>query len=369
MREKILLFMLAATLLLPGCKEEVTVEQPIRPVRVMKISDKTDPEQRTFPGKVKATREATLAFRVSGQIEHFDVREGDLVNKGQVLAVLDQRDFDAAVADLEAKLRGARSVMKEAQLNFERNRKLLESDTIAQSAFDTAQSSFETSQANVNSLLQELRRAKLNLQYTRLEAPFRGTIAVKSVDNHEFVQAKESIVQLEDTTALDVVVNIPEKVWARAFSIKDRDKIQSIARFETYPGKDFHLSIKEFQTKANAQTQTYEVTFKMENKSGLNIHPGMTAEVVALLPDESTVKSVSIPVSAVVGYPSQDKFVWIYNNGAVRKRNVQVGRIIDDHFEVHSGVEAGEDVVVAGAHYLRDGQKVKILTGKIGGRG
>lgn len=369
MRTKLFLFIFTAIIIVAGCKKGEQVKQPVRPVRVMEITDRNDPELRTFPGKVKATREATLAFRVAGQIEKFLVKEGDSVRKGQVIAVLDQRDFQAAVADLEAKLRGAKSVMKEAGLNFERNKKLLDSDTIAQSAFDAAQSSFETSRANVNSLIQELRRAKLNLQYTRLSAPFSGTIAVKSVDNHEFVQAKEPIVQLEDTSALDVVVDIPEKVWVRGFSMKDSDKINSHARFETYPGKQFKLAIKEFQTKASAETQTYEVTLKMHNPSGLNIHPGMTAEVVATLPEKADKTSVSLPISAVVGYPDRNKFVWIYKDGKVQKRTVEIGRITNNRFEVHKGVSPGEMVVVAGAHYLREGQEVKILKGRIGGRG
>ncbi|MFW5500671.1 MULTISPECIES: efflux RND transporter periplasmic adaptor subunit [unclassified Maridesulfovibrio] len=368
MRNK-LLFLIMAMMLLPGCKEEIKVEQPVRPVRVMKITDDSAPELRKFPGKVKATREATLAFRVPGQIEEFSVKEGDYVKKGQVIATLDQRDFEAAVADLEAKLIGARSVMKEAKLNYERNAKLLESDTVAQSAFDSAQSSFESSRATVNSLIQELRRAKLNFQYTRLEAPFSGTIAVKSVENHEFVQAKESIVQLEDTSALDVVVDVPENIWVRGFINKESPNFKGIAKFESYPNHDFKLEIKEFQTKANAETQTYEVTLKMENPNGLSIHPGMTAEVVASMPENKDAGSVSVPISAVVGYPDQDKFVWVYEKGAVKKRTVEVGRIVNDSFEIHEGINPGEQVVVSGAHYLRDGQEVKILKGRIGGRG
>lgn len=368
MRNKLFLLIMAM-LILSGCKEEVHVEQPVRPVRIMKISDQNAPELRKFPGKVKATREATLAFRVPGEIERFVVKEGDYVEKGQLIAVLDQRDFQAAVADLEAKLIGARSVMKEAKLNYDRNAKLLASDTVAQSAFDSAQSSFESSRAIVNSLIQELRRSKLNLQYTRLVAPFSGTIAVKSVDNHEFVQAKEPIVQLEDTSALDVVVDVPESLWVRGFIKKGDYDFKALAKFETYPGRDFELEIKEFQTKANAETQTYEVTLKMENPDGLAIHPGMTAEVVASMPENKELKHVSVPISAVVGYPDQDKYVWVYEKGAVKKRIVQVGRIVNDNFEVHEGIKPGEKVIVSGAHYLRDGQEVKILKGRIGSRG
>ncbi|NDV26131.1 efflux RND transporter periplasmic adaptor subunit [Desulfovibrio sp. JC010] len=368
MRNK-LIFLILAMMLLPGCKEEVHVEQPVRPVRVLKITDANAPELRKFPGKVKATREATLAFRVSGQIERFVVKEGDYVKKGQIIAELDQRDFQAAIANLEAKLIGARSVMKEAKLTYDRNAKLLESDTVAQSAFDSAQSSFESSRATVNSLIQDLRRAKLNLQYTRLVAPFSGTIAVKSVDNHEFVQAKESIVQLEDTSSLDVVVDVPENIWVRGIIKKDSYDFKARAKFETYPGREFKLDIKEYQTKANAETQTYEVTLKMKNPDGLSIHPGMTAEVVASMPEIKGVQTVSVPISAVVGYPDQDKFVWVYDNGAVKKRIVKVGRIVNKSFEVYEGINPGEQVVVSGAHYLRDGQEVKILKGRIGGRG
>lgn len=366
---KNLFFLIMAMMLLPGCKEEAKVEQPVRPVRVMEITDGSAPELRKFPGKVKATREATLAFRVPGQIERFVVKEGDYVKKGQIIAELDQRDFQAAVADLEAKLLGARSVMKEAKLNYERNAKLLESDTVAQSAYDSALSTFDSSRATVNSLIQELRRAKLNLQYTRLVAPFSGVIAVTSVDNHEFIQAKEPIVQLEDTSALDVVVDVPENVWVRGIIKKDTHDFKAVAKFETYPGRNFGLKLKEFQTKANAETQTYEVTLKMENPDGLSIHPGMTAEVVASMPEQKGVSVVSVPISAVVGYPDQDKFVWIYAQGAVKKRVVKVGRIVNESFEVHEGINPGEQVVVSGAHYLREGQEVKILKGRIGGRG
>ncbi|WP_320006924.1 efflux RND transporter periplasmic adaptor subunit [Maridesulfovibrio sp.] len=368
MRAK-LIFLVLIMMMLQGCNEEVRVEQPVRPVRVMKITDKNEPELRNFPGKVKATREATLAFRVSGQIESFSVKEGDYVKKGQVIAVLDQRDFQAAIANLEAKLIGARSVMKEAHLNFERNAELLASDTVAQSSFDSAQSTFESSRATVNSLIQELRRAKLNLQYTSLKAPFSGTIAVKSVENHEYVQAKEPIVQLEDTSSLDVVVDVPENIWVRGIIKKNSHNFKASAKFETYPGQELKLEIKEFQTKANAETQTYEVTLKMENPDGLSIHPGMTAEVVASMPEQKGVNSVSVPISAVVGSADQDKYVWIYRNGEVKKRIVQVGRIVNDSFEVNEGILPGEQVVVSGAHYLHEGQEVTILKGRIGSRG
>ena len=355
--------------ILAGCKEEVTKADPIRPVRVYEVSDHTENATRTFPGKVKATREASLAFRISGQIIRLDVKEGDYVEKGQLIAMLDQRDYQAAAADLRARLAGARSVLKEARLNIERNRQLLAQSIIAQSAFDTAQSTFETSRAEVLSLEQSLRRAELNLQYTRLEAPFSGYIAKKTPSNHEYVQAKEPIVELADTSALDVVIDVPESVWISAFQTKTMNLATIKARFESLPNVLIPVRVKEYQTNANAETQTYEVTMTMDNQADLGIQPGMTAEIVGSIEPGRTKKSVAVPFSSVTGEDGGDKYVWVLDNeNTVSRREVEVGRIVNDMFRVESGLAAGDVIVTAGVNYLREGQKVKVLNGRIGGR-
>ncbi len=369
MKRAIWLCLLLSTMLV-GCNEEIKKIEPIRPVRTFKINGDLNLEKRTFPGKVKATREATLAFRISGQVIKFTVKEGDQVKKGQLIALLDQRDYQAAVANLRAKLVGYRSVLKEARLNIERNKKLLAKNIIAQSDFDTATSRFETSRANALSLEQSLRRAELNLQYTRLEAPFDGTIAVKEIDNHEYIQAKEAIVQLEDTSSLDVVMDIPESFWAKAFGSGNAPIDKAVARFEAFPEHSFPLTVKEFQTKANAHTQTYEVTLNMANPAGLGIRPGMTAEIIGSMPEDATAKTVSIPFSSVLGSPEGAKYVWILNaDNIVNKREIEVGRIRNDMFIVKSGVIQGETIIVGGANYLSEGQNVTVLKGRIGGRG
>lgn len=364
-----ILALVAMAGVLTGCKEEVKKAESVRPVRVFEVAADASDVSRTFPGKVKATREASLAFRISGQIVRLDVKEGDYVEKGQLIAMLDQRDFQAAAADLRARLAGARSVLKEAKLNIERNRKLLDQQIIAQSAFDTAQSTYETSRSQALSLEQSLRRAELNLQHTRLEAPFSGYIAKKNPSNHEFVQAKEAIVELADTSALDVVIDVPESVWARAFESRVTNMAAIRARFETLPGTFFPVKVKEYQTSANPETQTYEVTLTMDNPEGSGIHPGMTAEIVGNVGRSEDTAGVSVPFSSVVGEAEGGKYVWVLDtDNVVNRREVEVGRIVNDMFRVESGVAAGEVIVVAGVNYLREGQKVKILDGRIGGR-
>lgn len=365
-----MLFILCALLAAAGCSEPVEKKDPIRPVRAFKIMSGSDAKVRSFPGKVEANREVSLAFRIPGQVVDIQVKEGDFVTKGQLIAKLDQRDIRATVADLSAKLAGARSVLNEARLNYERNKELLASDTIAQAAFDTAKSNFESSRASALSLEQELKKARLNLQYTQLTAPFSGTIAMVSADTHEYVQAKESIVQLEDVSALDVSVNVPENLWMQGFRGEAAGLNEVTASFESLPGKVFPLTLKEFQTKANTQTQTYEVTFTMANPGNLGIHPGMTAEVRASLSQGGEARFVSVPFSCVTGTPGNGKYVWIVRDkGTVHKQPVTTGRITDDMMVIKKGLSQGDTVVSAGVDYLCEGQKVRVLEGRIGGRG
>lgn len=370
MKNIMLLLSLAFVMVGCGNVDEVAPPEPVRPVRVFTTTGKNQLDSRTYPGKVKASKEATLAFRLSGEVVELTVNEGDKVKAGQLIAMIDRRDYLAAVADYQAQLIGARSIMKEAKLNIDRNTKLLRERIISQSSFDTAQSNYDSNRARVLSLEQTLRRAKLNLQYTELVAPFDGVVAKKYISNHEFVQARESIVDLEDISSLDIVMDVPENVWVRTFKKGAQGLARNVARFESLPGKIFPLRLKEYQTNADPGTQTYKVTLTFDDAEKSGVYPGMTAEISGDIQDQDKDGAVSIPFKSIIGVPQGGKFVWILNeDGTVSKREVELGRIFDSGLAlVTSGLAPGETLVVAGVNYLHEGQKVTVLEGRIGGR-
>lgn len=372
MKNIMLLLSLAIAIAVAGCggAGEVAPVELARPVRVFTTTGKNQLDSRTYPGKVKASKEATLAFRLSGEVVELTVNEGDYVKAGQLIAMVDQRDYRAAVADYQAQLVGAYSVLKESKLNIERNTTLLQEKIISQSSFDAAQSNYDSSRARVLSLEQTLRRAKLNLQYTELVAPFDGVVAKKHISNHEFVQARESIVDLEDISSLDIVVDVPENVWVRAFADIEQGTPRYAARFESLPGKAFPLRLKEYQTNADPGTQTYKVTLTIDGAEGSGVYPGMTAEISGEFPDPEGHTAVSVPFKAITGSAQGEKYVWVLNeDNTVARREVEIGRISDSGLAlVTSGLVPGETLVTAGVNYLHEGQEVKVLEGRIGGR-
>ncbi len=136
------------------------------------------------------------------------------------------------------------------------------------------------------------------------------------------------------------------------------------ASFEAEPNRRFELTFKEVATRADAQTQTFEVTFAMPAPKDLTVLPGMTASVTADLSsafDEQVVYYV--PIAAVTADNELTPRVWIVDEDAltVREQPVALGRMVGSSIEITDGLEPGLRIVTAGAGYLAEGMAVTLM--------
>ncbi len=113
------------------------------------------------------------------------------------------------------------------------------------------------------------------LDDTHLRPPFTGVIANTFADRFENVQAKQSVLSLQDISSVEVEVSVPEKRVVRA--LEDKGKFRFAATFDYLPDREFEVSVKEFSTEADPVTQTYTATFAMPAPDDVLIMPGMTA--------------------------------------------------------------------------------------------
>ena len=363
----ILAFLVSLFLLLEGCTPEAQSQNAvvIKPVKTMVVTGEDVASTRTFPGAVVAGEKAEVGFRVGGQLIEFVVKEGQEVKEGQVIARLDSSDYLTTVRDLESQLEGARASMKEAHLNFKRNAVLLKKDIISKATYDNAQSTYENAAAQVESLEQKLKQARLNVTYTTLKAPFSGIVAQTYVKNYENIQAQQNILRIDDTKNLDVEVEVPERIIA-IIRTKSSKVGKPYVRFAAQPEVLYEAKFKEYQAAANSQTRTYTVTFTLPQPEGLNIYSGMTAEVVSTYPSGSST-GVRIPVTAVAADEDGKPFVWVVQEDKTVKRfSVELGELEKEDYVLKSGLENGMQVVTAGVHYLNPGQAVRVLTSGVG---
>ena len=347
------LAVLGMALVLAGCSREApTEEEPtVRPVKTILIESTGMESIREFPAVVQATQQAELSFRVSGKLKEFPAKEGDEVEKGDVIAQLDNTDFKIA-------LRDARASATRARADFKRAAELLPDGNISRADYDRLDASNKKAAAN-------LEQAKQNLDYTTLKAAFDGTVAKRFVDNFEEVAAKQRIVLLHDTSSLDIIFDIPETLMIlvdRRRRGQDTDR-RVVARFNAIQGKEFPLTFKEVATDADERTQTFKITFTMSPSERYNILPGMKATVIADTSDiEGKGLSVLLPVTAVTASTDKQATVWLVDEQTmtVRSDQVEVGDMQSDSIEV-IGLEPGKRVVTTGVSFLREGMKVSLL--------
>ena len=346
----ILPVLLAAVLLLTGCSKEEVVEKVdvVRPVKVMTVQAGAASLSHAFPGTVRAARRAELSFKVSGPLVALPVEEGQLVKQGDVVAQIQKRDFQTALDEAQAR-------NLEAEKQFRRYKELYAKKQVSRADYDRYRAARDVARA-------KLEDARNRLKDTSLRAPFDGVISKRFVENFQKVQAKEPIVNLQDITRIEVLINVPELLMADLKNRKDRN---ITAAFETIPDKKFKLTVKEFSTQADPATQTYQVVLVMNQPAEANILPGMTAMVTAQVSEEADAgapTTIVIPAIAVLDAPGNKPYVWLLDKdtSTARKVPVTIGHLEGSkNIVVKEGLKGGETLIIAGITQLEEGMKVR----------
>jgi len=339
-----------------GGEQQAAKEPASRPVKVFVVEGGEVDAVRSFPGKVDASQRAELAFRVSGKLQEVLVKEGDLVEEGQVLARLDPTDYELVLEDRQARF-------DNTERNFKRARELVKDGNISRLDFDRMEAEYRSATA-------ALSQASKDLEYTVLVAPFRGRIAQRDVENFEEVMAKQTVMWLQNIDQLDIVINLPESVVRSVRGGVSREvgdgehtdpAVRATAQFDGRDNETFMLRPKEVATKADPQTQTFRATFTMAAPTTFTVLPGMTATVLLDLSELVIQDSVRwVPVRAVQADAGLEPRVWVLDpvTMTVSPRSVSIGRMSGSMIEVFDGLDGGEEIVAVGAPYLAEGMRV-----------
>jgi len=411
--KRYLIILLCTLTLLYACsKEQESVQTFVRPVKSMIIQKPETSAIRTYPAKVEASKKVTLTFKVSGPLIKLPIKEGDDVKKGALLARIDPRDYKTALAKiksaiataraklksmkaarpedikvLEAQVSAAKAQLDQANQDYERYSGLYEQNLASKSEYDRFKSMRDIARARLSTAKQNLGKGQkgaraedveamvsdinglkaqkneaLNaLEDTYLKAPFSGTVAKIFVENFQNIRAGEPILSLQDISGLEIIINAPERVIAESTSM---DCFEVSAVFDSLPGKNYQLKIKEFAVESDQQTGTYRVVFSMKAPEQGAILPGMTCTVKTIETCIHANDSIfRIPVNATFADAHGKSFVWIINPDkmTVHKRAVELGDMSGDSIRIRKGLEAGERIATAGVNYLQENMNVRLL--------
>ncbi len=399
--------------LIAGCQQQTAEPEPIRPVRTVKIGDLQAIGGREFPGRASAKVEVDLSFQVSGPLVSLPVDVGSTAKKGELIAAIDPRDFETALATQQGNLdraksnllameRGARpeeieqlkAALAEAQASYEqanaeheRNAKLVESGVVTKSDFDISLARKKRTAAEVTNAQEalnigtagarpedlEAKRSEIRaleaavvaasnqLDDATLSAPFDGEVAARYVDNFQTVQAKQPIVRLLDLSKIEVEIQVPESLIGLVPQVK-----KVACRFDAFPDREFFGTVTKIGQEASQTTRTYPVTVEFAQPDDVRILPGMAA-TLRNHPEEGDGESaadVIVPVGSI--FTSTDgpqSYVWVVDtqSNKVARRAVTTGDLTPVGMRVTEGINVGEVVVTSGVNTLREGQEVKLL--------
>jgi len=340
---------------LAACADK-TVENKtdvIRPAKIITVGDPLAGAKRVYPGEVEAGDRSEQSFRVSGKLIQLPAKAGKRVKKGELLAQLDPTDFQLTVDEQQARF-------DLTQVQFKRTEKLVKQQLIPQSDYDKAKS-------NLLAATADLRQAKSQLSYTKLTAPFDGVISILNTKNHEVVRQREVILVIQTTDSIDISFNLSENIISR-LKRNSKKSAHPVVIFDTYPKKQFTTSVKEFDTEADPKTRSYKVTLTMPAPTEFIALPGMSVNVH--LDFSKVVKTSSsvlvVPVEAVFSpedkpLKSQSYQVWKVNSDTMQTQAtpVSIGQINSQGIEITAGLNAGDQIIIAGVNFIKEGQTVK----------
>lgn len=337
-------------------RKETSKKEVIRPVRYQQVFKSGGKHTRTFSGVARASSETMLSFKVAGTIQVLNVKVGQKIKAGQLIASVEASDYVLQYEDAKASLRNVEAQQQNAHSNYERLRQLYENNNASLSDYEKAKTTYESTKASVNSIKKKIALAQSQINYTKIIAPRDGVIAEVLTEVNENTSPGRPIVRLDSGKELEVKVAIPEVFIAK---VKTRDTVQM--RFSSKPEKAFKGLVSEVAFTASRGKTTYPVAIRIvgEDKA---IRPSMTCDVTFVFADNQKASKMVVPAISVMQDAQGKRHVFVVKQERVTKKMVKVGELNEQGIEILAGLQEGEKVVTAGVSKLKDQQKIKLLT-------
>lgn len=366
------LLLAVASLVLVACSEQAEQKAPevIRGLKSVKIEETASSNVRLFPSILSPSHLTNLSFKVAGQLQDIsNIRIGQRVSKGDVLARLDPTELTLAEQSAKASLDQARANAKAASDDLARKQKLAKKGVIAKAALVQVQSRNDIAKAQIDQAEKQLEIAADNLAKAELKAPFSGVIAKVSAQSFTNISPGSPIASLYQDNDFEVAFSVPFEVSSEIAVGK-----KVTIRLSDLPEKIFEGYVKELGASADKIAEFPIVIAFSNSQSGLK--SGMPVEVAIDLPVYGADKGYVVPLSVLAfdtpqpqsqngkpaEYENTEIFVYDPTSQTVKRRTVEIGGIRKNALLITKGVKPGEHVASAGVSFLRDGMKVKLLS-------
>ena len=344
---------LAATLALSACKPAEKAEAPpVRPVLYTVVKPIETVRFGPFSGTVEPRYQSQLGFQIGGRVVARDVTVGDIVRKGQRLAALDTVVPRFALTRAEADVADARAQAENAVATEARTRRLMDGGNVTQAQLDGTVASRDTAQARLAQAQSSLEKARDQIGYTELVADFDGVVTQRSAEVGQDLTAGQTVVTVARPEVREAVVDIPDDL----VGAMPKDGRFTVA-LQSAPEVTAVGTVREVAPFADTSTRTRRIRMSLEDpppafRLGATITVSLARKIAPRF---------VLPETAILSEDGRDS-VWVVSAGgdAVSRRTVRIAERRAEHVGLTDGLAAGDRVVVAGVHSLKEGQTVRL---------
>ncbi|MDR1679901.1 MAG: efflux RND transporter periplasmic adaptor subunit [Prevotellaceae bacterium] len=336
---KFLSLTVAAVLAFSSCGKKADSAQAdsteINLVKLQKMEKTTISRNLSFAAVLQAYDKVAVAPNIPGRIMKIYTDVGTSVSAGQLLVQMDKANYDQAKVTFD-----------NLAVDYDRVSKLNESNNISKQQYDQTKASYEATQTKLKDL-------EAN---TFIRAPFAGVIEAKNYENGELYNGAQPILSLVQLHTLKTQIAIPESHWN---SVKKGMPVKITANI--FPGKEFAGTVDIIYPTIDPSTHTFQVQVKIPN-GNQTLRPGMYADATISF---GQVQAIVVPYIAVLKLQgSNERYVFVNNNGKAKRVSVKLGDRFDDQTEIISDdIKEGDELVVVGQARLNDGVAINVDKG------
>lgn len=314
----------------------------------------------TSLGTVTSLATVTVKSQISGYLTEVHFQEGQTVKKGDLLAQVDPRPYEALLAQYQGQLAKDQALLDNARLDLARYQRLIAQDSTSKQTVDTAAATVRQYEGTVRADQAQVETEKLNLNYCRIVAPVDGRVGLRQVDAGNYVTASDSdgIVVVTQTTPISVVFTLPEdSIRPLMKRLQAGAKLTVVAFDRASTEKLAEGVFDSVDSQIDTTTGTVKLRALFASADG-SLFPNQFVNVALQLDTLRNV--VTVPTAAIqTGTPGT--FVYRVNaDNTVSLRKITTGASADGRIAVLSGVEQGDQLVVDGADHLSDGAAVSV---------
>lgn len=313
-------------------------------------------------GTVTSLATVTIRSQISGYLLKVDFKEGDEVKKGDLIAEIDPRPYEATLAQANGNLTRDQALLKGAQVDLTRYQGLAAQNAVPRQTLDTQVALVAQYQGTVEADTAAVKAAQVNLQYCHILSPLDGRVGLRQVDQGNYVTPGDTtgIVVITQLQPISVLFTVPEdNLQAISKRLQSGAVLPATALDRSGARKIAEGTLQTFDSQIDQTTGTIKLRAQFPNEAKA-LYPNQFVNVQLLL---DTHKDVTTMPTAGVQRGVPGTFVYLVNaDDTVSVRKIELGVTDGDRVEVRSGLQPGDRIVVDGADKLRDGAKINVRT-------